>query len=142
MGGRVRKKTVRGFLTERQLEVLKLRAEGLSQEEVARRIGTSRANVAILEARARSNISKARATLAALKTFGITFQAVIKPGTHMVDIPRTVLDRADEANIKVKGNFLGIIEQIRFKARGKLRRGRVVKPIVVTILPDGDFLVE
>ncbi|MEM3073930.1 MAG: Tfx family DNA-binding protein, partial [Nitrososphaerales archaeon] len=94
-----------GLLTERQIEVLKLRAQGLTQEEVAKKLQTSRENVTILEKRAYQNIKLARETLAALKTFGISTSVVIKPGTHLVDIPRLILDKADEANIKVRANF-------------------------------------
>ncbi|MEM1994747.1 MAG: Tfx family DNA-binding protein [Nitrososphaerales archaeon] len=131
-----------GLLTERQIEVLKLRAQGLTQEEVAKKLQTSRENVTILEKRAYQNIKLARETLAALKTFGISTSVVIKPGTHLVDIPRLILDKADEANIKVRANFTRIFDEIRFKASDKVKRSRVIRQIIVKILPNGDFTVE
>jgi len=131
-----------GLLTERQLEVLKLRALGLTQEEVAKRLNTTRENVSILEKRAYQNIKLARETLAALKTFGVAVSVVIKPGTHLVDVPRIVLNKADEANIKVKANFTRIYDEIRFKVSNKVKRTRVIRPITVKILPNGDFTVE
>jgi Tfx family DNA-binding protein len=131
-----------GLLTERQLEVLKLRAQGLTQEEVAKRLNTTRENVSILEKRAYQNIKLARETLTALKSFGIAVSVIIKPGTHLVDVPRIVLNKADEANIKVKANFTRIYDEIRFKASDKVKRTRVIRPITVKILPNGDFTVE
>lgn len=131
-----------GLLTERQIEVLKLRAQGLTQEEVAKRLNTTRENVSILEKRAYRNIKLARETLAAIKNFGIAVSVVIKPGTHLVDVPRIVLDKADEANIKVKANFTRIYDEIRFKAADKVKRTKVIRPITVKILPNGDFTVE
>lgn len=131
-----------GLLTERQIEVLKLRAQGLTQEEVAERLKTSRENVTILEKRAYQNIKLARETLAALKTFGVSATVVIKPGTHLVDVPRIILNKADEANIKVKANFTRIFDEIRFKAGDKVKRSRVTRQITVKILPNGDFTVE
>ncbi|MEM3073912.1 MAG: hypothetical protein QXK20_04145, partial [Nitrososphaerales archaeon] len=88
------------------------------------------------------NIKLARETLAALKTFGISTSVVIKPGTHLVDIPRLILDKADEANIKVRANFTRIFDEIRFKASDKVKRSRVIRQIIVKILPNGDFTVE
>ena len=131
-----------GLLTERQIEVLKLRAQGLTQEEVAKRLNTTRENVSILEKRAYRNIKLARETLAAIKNFGVAVSVVIKPGTHLVDVPRIVLDKADEANIKVKANFTRIYDEIRFKAADKVKRTKVTRPITVKILPNGDFTVE
>ncbi|NHV97304.1 MAG: Tfx family DNA-binding protein [Thaumarchaeota archaeon] len=131
-----------GLLTERQIEVLKLRAQGLTQEEVAKRLNTTRENVSILEKRAYQNIKLARETLAALKSFGVAVSVVIKPGTHLVDVPRIILNKADEANIKVKANFTRIYDEIRFRAGDKVKRTRVIRPITVKILPNGDFTVE
>ncbi|MFN3621851.1 MAG: Tfx family DNA-binding protein [Nitrososphaerales archaeon] len=131
-----------GLLTERQIEVLKLRAQGLTQEEVAKKLQTSRENVTILEKRAYQNIKIAKETLAALKTFGVSTTVVIKPGTHLVDVPRIILDKADEANIKVRANFTRIFDEIRFKASDKVKRSRVTRQITVKILPNGDFTVE
>ncbi len=43
---------MKSFLTEQQIRVLQLRAKGLKQSEIAEILGTSRANVSILERRA------------------------------------------------------------------------------------------
>jgi Tfx family DNA-binding protein len=131
-----------GLLTERQIEVLKLRSQGLTQEEVAKRLKTTRENISILEKRAYQNIKLARETLAALKNFGVAVTVTVKPGTHLVDIPRIILDKADEANIKVRANFTRIYDEIRFRASDKVKRSRVTRQITVKILPNGDFTVE
>jgi len=131
-----------GLLTERQIEVLKLRSQGLTQEEVAKRLNTTRENISILEKRAYRNIKLARETLTALKNFGVAVSVVIKPGTHLVDVPRIILNKADEANIKVKANFTRIYDEIIFKASDKVKRTRVIRQITVKILPNGDFTVE
>ncbi|MDD2639276.1 MAG: Tfx family DNA-binding protein, partial [Methanothrix sp.] len=51
------------LLTNRQASVLRLRRKGMSQQEVAEQLGTTRSNVSILEKRALQNVAKARATL-------------------------------------------------------------------------------
>lgn len=37
------------FLTDTQIKVLKLRKKGLTQEEIAKMLGTSRANISMIE---------------------------------------------------------------------------------------------
>jgi Tfx family DNA-binding protein len=54
-----------GLLTDEQLNILGYRFDGLKQEEIARRLGTTRQNVSLIERRARGNIMKAEATLKA-----------------------------------------------------------------------------
>ena len=131
-----------GLFTKRQIEVLRLRAEGLSQEAVANQLKTTRENVSIIEKRAYGNIQRARHTLTALKTFGVSVSIVIKPRTHIVDIPRIIFDKADEAGIKVRASFMQVYEEVRFKARDKVKHTRVSKPITIRILHDGDYIIE
>ena len=47
---------MKSFLTEQQIRILQLRAKGLKQSEIAELLGTSRANVSILEHRALEKI--------------------------------------------------------------------------------------
>ena len=131
-----------GLLTERQIEVLRLRAQGYTQKRVAEQIGTTRENVVLIESRAKMNIERARATLDSLKHQGLAVSVEIPKGTHLVDIPRMILNRANRAKIKLGANFTRIYEDIRFKARQRVSGTRVSKPIVVTLFPDGDYSIE
>jgi Tfx family DNA-binding protein len=135
-------KHVSGLLTERQIEVLKLRAQGYTQKRVAQQIGTSRENVVLLESRAKMNIERARATLDSLRHQGLAVSVDIPKGTHLVDIPRIILNRANRAKIKLGANFTRIYEDMRFKARNHVSGTRVSRPIVVTVYPDGDYSIE
>ena len=131
-----------GLLTERQIEVLRLRAQGYTQRRVAEQIGTTRENVVLIESRARSNIERARATLDSLKHEGLAVAVEIPKGTHLIDIPRMVLNRANRAKIKLGANFTRIYEDIRFKAKHHVSGTRVSRAIVVTVFPDGDYSIE
>ena len=135
-------KHVSGLLTERQIEVLRLRAQGYTQKRVAQQIGTSRENVVLLEGRAKMNIERARVTLGSLKHRGLAISVEIPKGTHLVDIPRMILNRANRAKIKLGANFTRIYEDMRFKARNRISGTRVSRPIVVTLFPDGDYSIE
>ena len=135
-------KRASGLLTDRQIEVLRLRALGYTQKRVAEQIGTTRENVVLIEARARSNIERARATLESLKHSGLAISVEIPTGTHLVDIPRMVLNRANRAKIKLGANFTRIYEDMRFKAKNHVYGTRVIRPILVTVFPDGDYWIE
>jgi Tfx family DNA-binding protein len=131
-----------GLLTERQIEVLRLRAQGYTQKRVAEQIRTTRENVVLIESRAKMNIERARATLDSLKHQGLAVTVEIPKGTHLVDIPRMILNRANRAKIKLGANFTRIYEDMRFKARQHVSGTRVTRPIVVTLFPDGDYSIE
>ncbi len=53
---------------EKQLKILKLRARGFTQRETAKKLGTSRANVSMVEWRLRKKLEKARETINAFES--------------------------------------------------------------------------
>lgn len=131
-----------GFLTERQLEVLRLRREGLTHREIAEKLGTSRENVVMLEKRAIRKLELAKATLRFASTLGHCGKVELNPGTRMVDIPRKVLDEADKIRLKLRVNFTRIYDEIRYRAGASSQGGILRKPVTIYLLPDGDIWVE
>lgn len=101
------------FLSDRQIEILKLRRQGLSQKQTAELLKTTRENINILERRAYRNIKRAIDTLDILNRLGIAVQVNIQPETNVLDVPRIVLDKADGANIKMRWSCIDILEEIR-----------------------------
>jgi len=130
-----------GLLTELQYKVLKLRLQGLTQSEIAKILGTSRENVSVLERRAWENIELAKITLNVYKELTAKAKLTIPPNTHLVDIPRMVVNEADRVNIKLRANFTRIYDELRFKAKGCIKGTRVIKPITILIFSDGDIEV-
>lgn len=128
-----------GLLTESQMEVLKLRLKGLTQEEIASKFGTTRQNIAIIEKRGRRNLKLAEETIRGYKRLTTVASVKVKPNTHMVDVPRLVIGAADKSDIKLRADFTRIYNEIRFKAPGCVRGTKVVKPITVLVLKDGDI---
>jgi len=130
-----------GLLTKSQMDVLKLRHAGLTQEEIARRFNTTRQNIAVIEKRGKRNLRLAEETIREYERIKAAANLRITPGTHMVDIPRLVINAADKARVKLKADFTRIYNEIRFKAAGCVRGAAVVRPITVLILEDGDIEV-
>lgn len=130
-----------GLLTERQLEILRLRRQGLSHKEIAEKLHTTRENIMILEKRALRNIELAKATLEFASSLGGGV-VNLEPGTRMVDIPRIVMDEADKMGLKLKADFVRIYNEIRFKVGRNKATGVLRKPIKIYLLPNGDIWVE
>ena len=145
-GGAERKKRVggsrAGLLTEEQLKILAFRLDGLTQEEIARRLGTTRQNVSLIERRARGNIEKAEMTLRAYRRLQTAATVELKPSTHLVDVPRMLVDAADDARVKISIDFALVYKELRDEAGDSISGTRVVRPILLHVLRDGKIDVE
>lgn len=130
------------LLTDRQIQVLKLRSRGITQERVARQLKTTRENVSILESRARRNIKRAKATIEILEDLGMATRITIKPETPVLEISKIILKKADDADVRLQLDCIDLLEKIKMKAKNKIKAKKVVQPISVVLLPYGDLLVE
>jgi Tfx family DNA-binding protein len=131
-----------GLLTEEQLRVLGYRLDELKQEEIARKLNTTRQNVSLIERRARGNLEKAEATLRAYRRLQTVATVELKLNTHLVDVPRMLVDAADNAGVKITIDFALVYKELREEAIDSIRGTRVVKPILLHILRDGKIDVE
>ena len=92
---------MKSFLTEQQIKILRLRAKGLKQSEIAELLGTSRANVSILERRALEKIEKARNTLLIWEQINSKVSVEVKRGDDIFEIPDRLFSKADRLGVKV-----------------------------------------
>ncbi len=99
----------KSFLTEHQIKILRLRAKGLKQSEIAEMLGTSRANVSILERRALEKIEKARNTLLLWEQINSKISLDVKAGEDIFTVPERLFRKADELGIKVPYSTAEII---------------------------------
>lgn len=136
------KRSRTGLLTDEQLKILRLRLEGMTQEEIAKRLNTSRQNISLIERRARINISKAESTLKAYRRLQTAATVKLEVGTHLVDIPRMLIDAADRACVKIKVSFTLVYKSLRDEAGGAIKGTRIIKPIQLHVLRDGNIDIE
>lgn len=128
------------FLTELQARVLKLRAMGLTQAEIASRLKTSRANISILERRARENISRAERTLKLAARLRAPVVITVKQGDDILELPKRLFKAADSAKILVKDGTADLIAKIKKDAGDKIHGRTVVKGFDIALTPDGEVL--
>ncbi|MDZ7702148.1 MAG: Tfx family DNA-binding protein [Halobacteriales archaeon] len=129
-------------LTRRQAGVLALRERGVSQADIADRLGTSRANVAGIEASARENVRKARGTVELVDTLRAPVRLTIEAGTDVYEIPDRIYGAADAADLKVRLSAVGVIERLTESARDALDSRQLVRPVEVTVAADGEVRIR
>ncbi|MDY6958873.1 MAG: Tfx family DNA-binding protein [Halobacteriota archaeon] len=131
----------KSFLTEQQIEVLRLRELGLTQKEISERLGTSRENVSIIEKRGRTNIERSVETLKEWELIKSPLAVMIEKGTDVLYIPKLIFDEADKKGIKVKSNLVEIITMIEVEKK-ELINNRVLKDdLEILVTNDGDIKI-
>jgi len=103
----------KSFLTKRQLSVLRLRQAGLTQDEIAKRIKTTRANISLIEKRARENVERSRETLKEWNSILSPVRVTVQKGTDVMTIPEFVFSEADRSGIHVRTDSIGLITLIK-----------------------------
>jgi Tfx family DNA-binding protein len=134
--------TSSSLLTDRQASVLRLRRRGLSQQEVADLLGTTRSNVSILERRAIQNVARARATLKEWTMIQAPVSLTVPAGTDVFDVPARVFSEADKAGIKLEIGSVDIVVQIKTKAPEALRKRVILRDLEIAATEDGQVLIQ
>jgi hypothetical protein len=129
------------FLTEAQARVLELRAKGLTQAEIARKLRTSRANICILEHRARENIARAERTLKLAEKLRAPVVLEVRQGDDILEVPKRLFKAADAAKIRVKPDTPDIIAKIREGAGDKLHGRSATQSFDVVLTSEGEVLI-
>jgi len=129
------------ILTLRQAEVYVLRERGYRQADVAEALGTSRANVASVEASARENVRKARNTVAFADVLAAPIRIEIEPGADLYDVPRQVFATCDEADVEVNYTGPELMERVDRDASGAVQGRQVVRPVTVGVSAGGEVSV-
>ncbi len=123
------------------MRILELREKGLSQSEIADKMGTTRSNISAIEKNARRNIKKSENTLeiAEMLKFPVTFEIEGEGDIH--DLPRKIYERGDEEDIKIKLSSPELLEKLREKADSALEDKEVVGKVKIGISREGGISI-
>ena len=135
-------KTPATLLTQRQWQVMRLRATGLTQARVAKRLHTTRENISIIEHRAHDNLRAAKATLAALEQFSQSEEIVIPSGTSVFEATSMILLRGDVLGVKLMMSADSILAALRSKCKGKIRGHHLTAAVRIRIEEDGTLVIR
>lgn len=128
-----------GLLTERQKEVLRYRKQGLTQQQIADIIDTSKANVCTIEKSAMENIRRAKETLEFLYTLDATHLCTIQTGTDLLEVAPIIYREAEKIGIKVKYDTISLINKIRDSSPERFKARYIRENIDVYINDEGDL---
>lgn len=129
------------FLTEKQTTVLKLKAEGLNQSEIAEKLGTTRANICSIEKRANKNIKKAEKTTNLAKKIQSPVTVTIGAGEDILKSVKKIFSEADKAGVHVSVGTPELISKIKEKAEERLKGRRSTGQIELSLTPDGEIII-
>lgn len=130
------------FLTQRQIRVLQMRLSGLSQQEVAMRLGTTRSNISILEKRAHQNIDRATRTLRQWMMLRAPISFHARAGTDVFELPRGIFAEADKKGIRLPITSLDIVVQLRRMAPRLFKNRALERDALIFVTEDGEVLVD
>jgi Tfx family DNA-binding protein len=128
-----------GLLTDRQKEVLRYRKQGLTQQQIADIISTSKANVCTIEKSAMENIRRARETIEFLYTLDATHLCTIKAGTDLIEVASSIYEEAEKLGIKVKYDTITLINKLRESSPERFRARYIRENIDVYINKEGEL---
>lgn len=129
-------------LTQRQWQVMRLRATGLTQTQVAKRLHTTRENISILEHRAHENMRAAKATLATLEQLSESKEIIIPSGTSIFEATSMILVRGDVLRIKLNVSADSILAALRSKCKGRIRGHHLISVVRIRIGEDGSLTIK
>lgn len=129
------------FLTKAQSRVLELRSKGMSQAEIARLLKTTRANISILEKRARENIAKSERTVRLATKLRAKVVIKVDTDSDLFSIPKLLFREADKAGIRVNLTAPDIVSKVRQEASEKVRGRSVTKPFEIALTSEGDVIL-
>lgn len=129
-------------LTERQAEVLELRAAGLTQAEVAERLDTTVSNVSGIERAAEANVTKARQTLELVQGLQAAVHVDIPAGTSLEEVVETVYDEGDTTGIEVAYARPELSGHLYEQLSESLTDGRLQHGIRIDMRENGEVTVR
>jgi hypothetical protein len=129
-------------LTERQAQVLLLRERGRTQTAIAEMLGTSRANVANVEASARANVAKARETLRVVRAMEAPVRVPIPAGADIYEVPETVYEACNEADIKVAYSAPELVRRLLDDAESVVDGRTIEVSLTLHVTEDGEVVVR
>ncbi len=129
------------YLTKEQARVLQLKSQGMTQAQIAKVLKTSRANISILEKRARTNIERAERTIKLAAKLRASVVLKVEAGSDLFLVPKLLFKEADKAKIQVKLTAPDIIAKIQRDAADRIHGRSVTKNFEVAVTPEGEIIL-
>ncbi len=130
------------FLTDKQIEILRLKKKGMTQADIARSMNTTRGNICIIENTALKNIEKARNTLKFYKSMEAPIWLTVPGGTDLYDIPPMVFKAADKKRIKIAVDSAMVIVKLKAEVPDRIHGRLTNDDIDISVDAHGNLTVN
>ncbi len=131
-----------GLFNQKQLKILRLRARGFTQLEAAKELGTTRANISMIEWRARRKLDKARETIKAYEALQSSHKVSVGKSTKLAEVPLIVLHEGDRHHIHVRSDIIEIVRIVRAIKPSVVRDGKTIRDLEFKINERGKLEVS
>ena len=102
-----------GLFTDRRKEVPRYRKSGMTQQQVADLIHTSKANVCTIERSAHENIQRAKETLEFVNTLDACLLCVLTKGSDLFDSVPLIIEEAQKTGTQMTFDQMDLINRLR-----------------------------
>jgi DNA-binding protein, Tfx family len=127
------------LLTDRQIQVMKYRKNGMTQQQVAEKIQTSKANVCTIEKSARKNILLAKKTLDVYYALDGRALCTLPAGSDLFDSVPKIVEEAGKAGVRLSADPMDIINRLRGECPHRVH-GRLIKKDIDVYLDESGGL--
>lgn len=127
------------LLTDRQKEIIRYRKQGMTQQEIADVLGTSKANICTIEKSAKDKIRRAKETLEFMYTLDATELCTLPKGTDLMDAPKLIFVAAAPMNIKIRYDTLALINRLSSSIPEKIKSRYIKEDVDVYLNNEGDL---
>ena len=129
-------------LTERQAEVMRLRADGLTQAEIATRLGTTASNVSAIECAGRDNVERARRTLDLARVIRAPVRVTMPAGTVFDDLVDAIYAEGDATGTRIDFCRPELYAHLYTRLDEALDAGRLATDVEIGLTHEGDVRVH
>ena len=130
------------FLTKRQIDVIRYRKKGMTQQQIADIFGTSKANICTIEKSANENIQRAKDTLELVYLLDSTLLCTIPVDIDVIKATSIIYESADMIQRRIQYNSLDLINYMRKNIPQKIKGRCIIDEIQVFITNDGELYFE
>ncbi|WP_321506257.1 Tfx family DNA-binding protein [uncultured Methanoregula sp.] len=125
------------LFTERQKEVLRYRKHGMTLQQIADILGTSKANICSIEKKAMRKVRFAQETLEFLRTLDAHLLCTMAAGSDLFDSIPILIEEARKTGISLPDDPMDLINRIRSENPDNIRGRYIKKDIPVYLSSDG-----
>ncbi len=130
------------FLTDKQIEILKLKKKGMTQADIARSLKTTRGNICIIENTALKNIEKAKNTIKFYRAMEAPIWLTIPGGTDLYDIPEKIFKAADKKRIKISVDSAMVIVKLKTEVPDRINGRLTNDDIDISVDDHGNVTIN